>query len=472
MHRFLLDNDGSNFFCHTMTDDVEGSVAEAVRECPRNVTTYLLCAGGGTHYFPTQVSRVVPTAERLLAAHGRGIDPFGLFLAALREAGKETFITLRMNDVHNPDDPCGWNTPRLKLTHPEYVVDAEAVREKHGGWMAHCLDYSRAEVREYFLALIRELAERYDFDGLQLDWMRFPRHLPGGPAEVWEKRDAITEFTRAVRGLLDAARRGRRRLLAVRVPTSLGGCRFVGLDVAAWAREGLVDFLVASPFLTTDFTMPLAEMRAALGAHPPPIYAAMDLSHGGQIHCPESMRAAAAGLFSCGANGIYLFNFPCWTERLAARPYHWLQGLDEPGGVVQKPLLFSVSHRQYRLADVDLPWQLPAPLPAGGRLDLRLTLPRVVFPIWRAIISVHSSGDIAIAVNGVPAVLHPALRRAEIFLEYTSQVPERAKRRPPDEECRVFYTDPAAWRAGENNLVLTNAGSKELQIGRLNVGLW
>lgn len=107
--RFLLDNDGSNIF-HNLTDNIEHDIAEAIQECPDNITTYLLCSGAGTYYFPTRVGAVDPRAKGLLKAHADGKDPFGMFLSALRKAGKETFITFRMNDVHNPDDADEWNT--------------------------------------------------------------------------------------------------------------------------------------------------------------------------------------------------------------------------------------------------------------------------------------------------------------------------------------------------------------------------
>ena len=140
-HRFLLDNDGSNLF-YNLTDDVERDIQDAVHECPAEVTTYLLCAGAGTFYYPTRVGEVAPNAAPLLAAHQRGMDPFGLILRALRRAGKEVFITYRMNDVHNPDAPDQWNTSRFKREHPEAIVDAEAVREGRADWMCYCLDYA------------------------------------------------------------------------------------------------------------------------------------------------------------------------------------------------------------------------------------------------------------------------------------------------------------------------------------------
>lgn len=463
--RFLLDNDGSNIF-FKLTDDPERDVADAVAECPPSVTTYLLCSGAGRFYYPTDVGDVAPM-EGLLAAHARGVDPFGMFLRGLKDAGKETFITRRMNDVHNPEED--WNAPRIRREHPDWIVDAEAVKAGTADWMAYCLDYSRSGVREYVLASIRELVERYEFDGLQLDWLRFPRHLSGTPEQVWEKRGIITEFTAEVRNLLNAS--GNHIRLAARIPTNPAGCRRLGMDIAQWTRRGLVDFLVASPFLTTDFVMPIAELRALMGDNAVPLYADVEFEHGTQAHCPESLRATALSLYECGADGIYLFNFPCWEEYVAARPYHWLEDLDDPRKAARKPLLFSVSHTIRRVATVDLPGQLPICVPAGDRREVTLHLPQAALPARRALLLVHGGADCRVAVNGRELSELPHHRRSELFVEYTDQ-DQYTEFRPRKSDCRVFSADPGALQAGANTLTIASAADRELQIKRLNLGLW
>ena len=472
--RFLLDSDGTNFLRH-LSDDLHRDVAEMVQECPPNVTTYLVCSAAGNAFFPTRVGNVCPHCPALLAAHARGEDPLGALLQGLKEAGKETFITFRMNDVHFPTDE--GRVPRIRREHPEFVVGLEEVRGGKAGWMSYCLDYSRAEVREYFLALIREQVDLYGhvLDGFQLDWMRFPRHLSGTPEEVWEKRQVLTDFTSEARRVLDGA--GRRILLAARVPTSLDACRRTGLDIGEWSQQGLVDFIVASPFLTTDFAMPIGAMRAAMGGNPTPIYAAFDISHGDhQIHCPESLRATASGLYGSDADGLYAFNFPCYIERIGARPYHWLAGLEDPGTASEKPLLFSVSHREKRkTAGVDLPYALPATLPVNGQARLPLALPAAALPAWRCIVSVVSGGDVALTVNCVPARERTQTRRADLFVQYENRYTPDAKPsrfRPPEDACRLFYASPEALRPGENVLAVENRADREITIDRVNLGLW
>jgi len=476
MRRLLLDNDGSNFFGQSMTEDIEGSIAEAVRECAPNVTTYLLCAGAGRYYFPTQVADGViptdatPSYEILRAAYARGADPFGMFLRALKVAGKETMVTFRMNDVHNPDDPSGWNTSTFKQEHPEYIVDPEGARTKAGGWMAYCLDYSREPVQAFQLAVIREVIERYGdvIDGIQLDWMRFPRHLSGTPEEVWQKREALTGFTARVREAIVAS--GKRLLLGARVPTTPAGCRALGMDIGEWARRDLLDMLVVCPFLTTEWQVPVGDFRALMGQATTPLYAGFDFGFGQQTHFPESLRGICSSLYACGADGIYLFNFPCWIEYLAARPYHWLAGLEDPRTAATKPLLLAVDHTRHRIAGVDQVGQLPATLEADKPLELTLYVPEAVLPAWGGRLLVHSHGDIALAVNGQPGTAL-APQRSELFLEFATHDRE-ANARPALADCRTFAINPACLQPGPNRLTLTNAAAKPLVIERVNLGLW
>jgi hypothetical protein len=465
-HRFCLDNDGTNFFSHTMTDDVEGSIADAVDACPGAVTTYFLCPNRwGKFLFPTTIGEVDSTPDRLQNLHAAGIDPFGMFLQALRAAGKETFITFRINDA-----PAAVDSPhigRFSANHPEYMVD-QTTASAAGDAMALCLDLSHEEVRDYLLSILVELVARYDLDGLQLDWMRYPRHLSGPPNEVWEKRVHLTDFMTSVRQIV-----GQDLKVSARVPSSSDGCRYLGIDLGAWARGGLVDMLVASPFLTTEFQMPIGGLRSVLRDRSVPIYADIEFDHGNQIHCQESLRAAALGLLSSGADGIYIFNFPCWTEYMATPPYHWLPELASSSSApTAGPLLFSVSQQVNRLPDVDPPGQLPARLPVGDRCESTLVLPRQALPARRALFIVDGGGDFTVTVNGHPTLEISVLRRAEIFVEYALQTDQGTSLRSLNSDCRIFRCNPDHLRPGENVISLFSTSPHDLEITRINLGIW
>ncbi|MBI2190406.1 MAG: hypothetical protein HYU36_00305 [Planctomycetes bacterium] len=478
--RFLLDNDGSNIFHNALADgaDLQAIVEETVQECAPEVTTYLLCSNAGNCYFPTRVGRVDPRAKGLVAALAQGHDLFGMLLQAIKKSGRETFITMRMNDVHNPTDQDEWNTPPIRKKFPDAIVGPEEIKAGKAAWMSYCMDYSRAEVREYYLTLIRELASLYGsiIDGIQLDWMRFPRHLSGDSERIWQRRAALTEFTASARRILREA--GQHLQLAARVPPTLEGCRSIGMDLAEWTRLGLVDFLVACPFLTTNWHIPIQDFRAQMGSQPVPIYAGFDFGYDLTCHHPESLRGVASCLYDCGADGLYLFNFPCWTEYLAARPYHWLRGLDRPETAGVRPIQLAVSNKVHRHEITDGPGELPAVLPAAGSLDLRIYVPRSALPAGRVLFLTHSHGDIHLAVNGQraePFRFNPDANsgghRSEIFLEFVDQY-FRKESRPKPLDCRLFKVRPACLCTGFNTLHVENSGGQTLEIERLHLALW
>ena len=464
--RFCLDNDGSNFFSHTMTDDVETSIADTIEACPDLVTTYLLCPNRlGQFLFPTSIGEVDSTNDRLQNLHAAGVDPFGLFLKALRDAGKETFVTFRINDA--PGSSNHPNRSDLSHQHPEYAVDPAATRNDSGDAMDRCLDLTHPEVCDYLLSLLVELVARYDFDGLQLDWMRYPRHLSGTAQEVWEKRNCLTEFMASARQIA-----GGDLTLSARIPATAEGCRRLGIDLEAWGREGLVDMLVASAFLTTEFHMPLGSLRSTLRSREIPIYSDIQFDHGLQVHCPESLRAAALGLYASGADGIYLFNYPCWTEYMASPPYHWLEPLATESSATAKPLLFSVASDHNRLPGLDPAGQLPLRLPMGDRCDLTLTLPKTALPAARALLLIDAGGDFTMSVNGKPTREISVLRRAELFVEYILQPDQGESLRSLNADCRLFRCAPEHLHAGDNAISLFSTSPHDLEISRLNLGLW
>lgn len=480
--RFLLDNDGSNIFHNTMREgtDLDSLVAETVQECSSEVTTYLLCSNAGTCYFPTKVSVMDPRARGLAAALEQGKDLLGMLLRAIKASGRETFVTMRVNDVHNPDAANQWNTPPIRREHPEYVVAADEIEAGKAGWMSYCLDYSRPQVRDFYLALIEELVELYGdtIDGIQLDWMRFPRHLSGVGEEVWEKREALTEFTARAREILQSA--GSHLQLAARVPPTLEGCRNIGMDLAEWTKQGIVDFLVLCPFLTTNWHIPFAGFRELLGENLVPLYGGFDFGYGATVHHPESLRGICTSLYDCGADGIYLFNFPCWTEYLGARPYHWLAGLGDPDTAAAKPLQLAVAHQRHRNENTDGPAALPANVPAGESLEASIYVPTSALPAWRCMALAHSHDDITLAVNGAPATPlqfraddHSGSdgHRSEIFLEFADQYFQKDCR-PQPQDCRLFRIDPGTLSPGFNRVEVSNASDAGLEIERLELALW
>ncbi len=474
--RFILDSDGENFF-GGMGPDIAAAVRDAVREVGREVTTIVISANAGKCFWPSNIGARSVSHQELAAAHDRGEDPLRLWLQEIRASGREAFLSLRMNDVHDPTSD--WNVPRIRKEHPDFIVGLSEVQAGRSRPMSYCLDYARAAVARHMVELLAELLSFYGdlIDGIILDWMRFPRHLSGDEEQVWSQRGVLTAFTAEVRTLVRKARPLRPILLGARTPSSVDGCRYVGMDLAEWGRKELVDFVVPSPFLTTDWRIQVQEFRGLLGASRIFVYSCFDLGFGTQIHHQESLRGICTALYEDAPDGLYLFNFPCWIERLAVRPYHWLAGLQDPGTAAAKPLLLSVNQARSRKKGVDQPPLIPQTVAPGVPFDLPVRVPAGALPVWRAMVHVNCGGDLQLQVNGHDARICTAIdygagaRRSEVFAEFVNHYREDSLRSKPA-DCRQFLVDPGCLFAGVNRFVFSNPGTSECRIELFNLVLW
>jgi hypothetical protein len=254
--------------------------------------------------------RWIHTAWRLAQ---QGIDPYAVWIARSRALGISPWLSMRMNDIHNVDDEACYIHSEFWRSHPEL----RRVPWRFSEWADRALDYGRPEVRAYHLALVRELLERYDCDGLELDWMRFGFHFR--PGHEHQGVALLTEFTAAVREFADTwqARRGHPIRLAARVPSRPQTAYDLGMDAVTWARRGLVDRLVITPFWATIETdMPLELWRSLLADTQTELAAGLELLvrpypayQGPLFNSIETVRGAAASFLQRGADLIYLFNY-------------------------------------------------------------------------------------------------------------------------------------------------------------------
>jgi len=250
----------------------------------------------------------------------RGVDQFAEWLGRCRETGIEGWLTMRMNDCHGlkeaargmPSHLASWHSRRWE-EHPEWRrAPWRDERSWEGAW-----DWSHKEVRDYALALVREVLGRWDLYGLELDWMRWGMYFrPGNEAEG---RALLTDFVREVRRLADGAaeRLGHPVLLAHRVPVTPEACLGLGFDVIAWSKCGAVDMITLSEFgnevvayppvdVWRALLKPGTRINVAVGLVATPHAASRVLSH-------EIFRGSAAAAWAAGADGAYFFN-ACYRE--------------------------------------------------------------------------------------------------------------------------------------------------------------
>ena len=331
-------------------DDVK-RLLEEVAYNGSQVDTVLVCVNAQVMYYPTKVGTMRgtlstpaeraqwPTSEKQRFANlktffDQGIDPYAVMLAEAKRRGREALLTFRMNDDHGND----FLRTQFLVDHPDWRLGTEQYRGKGA------LDFGRDGVRDYTFRLIEEAVNRYDCGGLELDFNRFPTFFKDGTTE--ERVVKMNALVKRVRQMLDqvGAKRGRRLILAVRVPSNYGQtpptpetARQRGCDVVAWAKHRWVDFVTVSEFLFERGDLPIGQWKQAITTVP--VYGGIECTKGsGQKNLTANeYRDAAIALRKAGADGVYLFNF--FTSREHGEhayepPFEVLNDL-EPAGAKQ-----------------------------------------------------------------------------------------------------------------------------------------
>lgn len=195
----------------------------------------------------------------------RGVDPHAIFIRRARERGIEPWLSMRMNDVHYAGHTNCCYTSKFWQSHRELWRTPDYDLSKfHSQWPLG-FDYSHEEVRQYHLRGLKEMLERYDVDGVELDWMRHHLHLT--PGKEKEQSHCLTEFMRSARSLVDAVGvgKGRRLPIAARVTTRPDAALELGMDPFVWAKEGLIDLLIVCCYYdSNDMQTPIAEWKRRL----------------------------------------------------------------------------------------------------------------------------------------------------------------------------------------------------------------
>ena len=244
-----------------------------------------------------------------------GVDPYALLLAEARRHGLEALLTYRMNDIHGDS----YLEHRFWLQHPEYRLPKPSE-----AWPGHVgLDFGQDAVRDYNFRLIEEAVQRYDCDGIELDFVRTAWFFQNGTEA--ERIAKMNDLVRRVCQMLDAEgqKRGRRLVLAARVLSRYQECRNVGLDPVAWAKAGWIDFLTVSPNTGTMYDLPIKLWKELIKNVP--IYGCSDAATP-----PVDYRLAAKNFWKDGADGIYLFNFFTPREVFIEPPFEVLKELGDP----------------------------------------------------------------------------------------------------------------------------------------------
>ena len=349
---------------------------------------------GNTAVWP---SEVIPCTENVFPRWWEAeIDPVEVLLNEAKKRGREVFFSYRINgsdndDLFDPPHPFDQPIP-LKVEYPDWLI-----YKWHPYW-----NFSFKGVRDLKLNVVREVAEIYDFDGIQIDFARIPVLFPEAQ---WLHREILTDFMRDIRTtLLDIGKkRGRPLLLAARVPEDLMGCHFDGMDVETWARDFLIDILVVG---TRTANADIAAFRHIVRDTPIKLYPSFDDHHstdGYREPDLEIWRGTCANWWCQNPDGMHTFNLmvsaPQSAENLGINPSpRWetqrkiFSEIGSPETLKGKDKVFFVERRGGGHAEQVVPspanWRTPrhmyfqtnmlAALPAGlaedGGEDTLLTL--------------------------------------------------------------------------------------------------
>lgn len=176
----------------------------------------------------------------------QGTDPLTILTEAAHRRGMKLLANFRINrySKHPRYDKLigSWFHQHPELILPENVHEGE-----------YKLDWSKPEVREHHLAVYRDLFERYDVDGIDLE---FSRAIPFFKKDEPNKTQHMNEFLKGLRREADRIGDKRKKKLSIAIqymtPEYCSLARpFLdpeplnhGLDPAVWAKEGYVDILI------------------------------------------------------------------------------------------------------------------------------------------------------------------------------------------------------------------------------------
>lgn len=264
-----------------------------------------------------------------------GSDPVALTIKTARKVKIAPFLSYRMNEHHYTNNPEASTHSKFWKEHQHLMLESEGSN----------LNYLEPEVREYYFGLICELLDRYDVDGFECDFMRFPKYFPEDRME--EGLSVMTDFIGAIRQKLDQVgeARGKRLALSVRVPRSPKLARDIGLDVATWCQKELVDMVNVSSMFRISQEVDIETFREIVPNAS--VYGEMHfVSQPGEapghywvninrLTARELYKSTALSFLERGADGVSLFNFAYTRDHSFNEPRRsYFPGVEPPFDII------------------------------------------------------------------------------------------------------------------------------------------
>ena len=176
-------------------------------------------------------------------AAAMGTDQVREVIGRGRQLGLTVFPSLKLQDCAN-DEPV-WidRYGLLKMNHGKSVCINEL--DDTLSMTDWCYDFRLDIVREEKLAMVREILEDYEADGIELDFMFFPLYFRKDEAE--KSITLMNEFVAEIRRMANSIGKKQDREVSImaRVRYRRDDNLRIGLDAETWLRDGNIDFVAA-----------------------------------------------------------------------------------------------------------------------------------------------------------------------------------------------------------------------------------
>ena len=367
-----------------------------------------------------------------------GLDPMAVFVDECHRCGILAWGSRRMNDGHHTYEILEYDKYQSQFykDHPELRL-----QWKRDVQVAPKYNWNKAEIAAQNLAFLREVAEHYDIDGIDLDFTRIPPYFNAG--EEAQGRQTMNQHLRDVRAMLDevGSQKGKRLGLSAQLyqrdsiwkqerpelhnegtgnsameqetaEDDISAHFDSGLDIRTWVQEGLLDILNAHCRTSSLYEMDISawkqvvegtNCRLLAGPGKPGFFTARrsGLIDGYPAHLTQHLehRALAQRLYAQGADGISFYDY---VIRYFELQWEVFRELGDPKRLshANKTYVFQLflpldlglrSAAQTTQMQIDLPEDLAAALAKGSALRTRLLL---------NITELETPDDLELQVNG------------------------------------------------------------------------
>ncbi|MBE7015618.1 MAG: hypothetical protein E7417_02210 [Ruminococcaceae bacterium] len=243
-----------------------------------------------------------------------GKDTLDTMIDYCRDLDIDVFWSMRMNDTHDyiydVEYLDTWKQANLDKL---FADQSDSLFMPYGQRRWTSIDYSYQESRQKIYDILEDTISRYDIDGLELDFTRWPiyfKEVSQGYSVYPENIERMNNLMRMVRVLTEkySMERGKPILISIYVPDSMDFCKAQGLDIEKWLDEDLFDIAAICSHVGAfkSWEDGIAEYKGKV-----PVYAAVDnlfySDSGLDVYTIDVNEAALA--YEAGAKGIYTYNY-------------------------------------------------------------------------------------------------------------------------------------------------------------------